>query len=201
MKKYLFIFIIISSLSLFAHVPFFHEAQDNKVHIEDIYLSQIHYYEFTEEHDNIEFNFYLEEGKNLYILLGVPKIERLEDFNFMMYIKDSNNIIIDSFDTRKMDSEIMYEPFGDTYSWEYLRYDEPLKEGIYKVQLTSKEKGKVWIAFGRREEFTAEQLLSLPKLIKGIRDFHELEGRATWEKYTLGITIGLISFLFALKYF
>lgn len=201
MKNLLFIFIIFSSIVLFAHVPFFHESQHNKIYINDVYLSQIHYFEFTEEYDDIKFKFYLEKEKNLYILLGVPKIDRLEDFNFMMDIKDSNNKIIDSFDTSKMNPDIMYEPFGDTYSWEYLRYDESLSEGYYEVELTTKENGKFWIAFGKREEFTAEQILNLPKLIKGIRDFHELEGRATWEKYALGITIGLVSFLFALKYF
>src|SRR6056297_2798108 len=96
MKKIIFVFIIFSSIIIFAHVPFFHESQDNKIYIEDVYLSQIHYFEFTEEYDDIKFNFYLEKEKNLYILLGVPKIDRLEDFNFMMDIKDSNNKIIDS---------------------------------------------------------------------------------------------------------
>lgn len=154
--------------------------------VEDVYLSQIHYYEFDERNDNITFTFDIVEDNNLYIMLGVPKIDRLGYFDFVMEIKNEYNKIIYRLDTRLIKPELMYEFFGDSFSWQYLRYDEPLKEGMYKVVITSEEKGKVWIAFGKREEFTTEQIISLPKLIKGIRDFHELEGRTTWEKYALG---------------
>lgn len=201
MKKIMFIFIIFSSIFVFAHVPFFHESQDNKIYIEDVYLSQIHYYEFDERNDNITFTFDIVENNNLYIILGVPKIDRLENFNLIMKIKNQKDLIIASFDTKELNPEVMYEFFGDTYSLEYLKYEESLKDGRYKVEITSEEKGKVWIAFGKREEFTAEQILSLPKMIKGIRDFHELGGRATWEKYALGITIVLVSILYAFKFF
>jgi len=201
MKKILVFFLISVSLITLAHVPVFHYMNDNSIFIEDVYLSQIHYYEFKEAYNKISFTFNLEENKNLYILLGVPKIDRLENFGFIMSIEDSKGDIIEKFESKNLESEIMYEFFGDTYSWEYLRYDKSLQEGDYSVEISTKEKGKVWIAFGKREEFTTEQIFSLPKLIKVIREFHELEGRATWEKYTLGITIGLVSFLFALKYF
>lgn len=195
MKKIIIFIILIVSILSFAHVPFFHVKDDNNIFIDDIYLSQIHYYEFTDNHKKIEFNFFVKNEENLYILLGVPKIYRSNNFNFEIKITDENENSIDIFDTLELKSEEMYEPFGDTYSWQYLRYDKSLPEGMYKVVLTSNQKGKAWIAFGKREEFTLEQILSLPVMIQDIRNFHELEGIATWEKYALGISSTFFSIL------
>jgi len=50
----------------------------------------------------------------------------------------------------------MYEFFGDTYSYLYVRRDSALtKDGLYSVEIEAKDPGRVWITFGRKEKFTA----------------------------------------------
>ncbi|TYB89665.1 MAG: hypothetical protein FXF54_09640 [Kosmotoga sp.] len=181
-----------------AHVPYFPDTGENKIFVEDIDLSQIYYYKFTEESTVLTFTFEMKDGHNLHLLFGVPKIDRLKDFHPVMKILSPDGETLDFFDTSQLSPEEMYEPFGDTYSWLYVDYDRILDKGTYSVTIEAKEPGKAWITFGRKERFTAGQILSLPKLIQDIREFHELKGIATWEKYALGIlgaiTAGVVLF-------
>ncbi|MFW6119372.1 MAG: hypothetical protein ACOC80_00500 [Petrotogales bacterium] len=193
MRKFLMIFILLLSALSLAHVPFFPEAGDNEIFVEDIDLSQIYYYQFTEDSTILTFTFNMKNGQNLHILFGVPKIDRLEEFHPIMSVISPEGETLDFFDTSEITPEEMYEPFGDTYSWLYVDYDRILDEGVYRVTVEAKEPGKAWVTFGLKERFTVGQIISLPKLIQDIRGFHELEGIATWEKYALGI-IGVITF-------
>lgn len=207
MKKSLVLFVIILSAISFSHVPFFlneNDFSDKSYFVEDVDLSQIYYYEFTGKED-ISFIFESIDEKNLYILYGIPV--GVPEQNSSLYFRPSLSIydpkgnLIDKFDFTNSDPELMHEFFGDSYSFLYLRYNEPFKEdGLYKVTLSSIEPGKIWIAFGKREEFTAEQIFSLNKMIRDIRDFHGLKGLANWQKNGIGMLIyaafvGLIIFL------
>ena len=145
------------------------------------------------------------DEKNLYILYGIPV--GIPEQNSTLYFRPSLSIynpqgaLVDEFDFTNSEPELMHEFFGDSYSFFYLRYDEPFEEnGLYRVTLSSTEPGKAWIAFGKREEFTAEQIFSLNKMIRDIRDFHGLKGLASWQKNGIGMLIyaafvGLIIFL------
>ena len=207
MKRSLVLFIMILSVISFSHVPFFlneNDFSDESYFVEDVDLSQIYYYEFSGKED-ISFIFESIEGKNLYILYGIPV--GIPEQDSTLYFRPSLSIynplgeLVDEYDFTYEEPELMHEFFGDSYSFLYLRYDEPFEEqGLYKVTLSSIEPGKIWIAFGKREEFTAEQIFSLNKMIRDIRDFHGLEGLTSWQKNGIGMLIyaafvGLIIFL------
>jgi len=200
MKKIFLIPILLITVISFSHIPFFVSEEDfynGDYYVDDVDLSQIYYYTFDGMQE-ISFVFGSIPGKSLHILYGIPV--GIPDKNSTLYFRPSLSVygphdnLIDSFDFENSEPELMHEFFGDSYSFVYLRYDKPFEiDGLYRVTLTSKESGKVWIAFGRREEFTIKQIFEINSMIRDIRDFHDLEGLAAWQRVGLSALI-LVAF-------
>lgn len=201
MKKIFLIPILLITIISFSHIPFFVSEGDfynGDYYVEDVDLSQIYYYTF-DGMEEISFVFGSIPGKSLHILYGIPV--GVPNRNSTFYFRPSLSIygpygnLLDSFDFENSEPELMHEFFGDSYSFVYLRYDEPFEEdGLYRVTLTSKEPGKVWIAFGTREEFTIKQIFEINSMIRDIRNFHDLEGLAAWQRVGLSALI-LVAFV------
>ncbi|MDK2951818.1 MAG: hypothetical protein PWQ77_1483 [Kosmotogales bacterium] len=201
MKKIFLIPILLITVISFSHIPFFVSEEDfynGDYYVEDVDMSQIYYYTF-DGMEEISFVFGSIPGKSLHILYGIPV--GVPNRNSALYFRPSLSVygpygnLIDSFDFENSEPELMHEFFGDSYSFVYLRYDEPFEiDGLYRVTLTSEGSGKVWIAFGTREEFTIKQIFEINSMIKDIRNFHDLEGLAAWQRVGLSALI-LVAFV------
>ncbi|MDD3680605.1 MAG: hypothetical protein WC194_02280 [Mesotoga sp.] len=201
MKKTVIFFsmIIIFAVSTFAHIPTFLGPDDfvNGAYlVRDIDLSQIFYY-ILSEGERIVITFEGSIGMQFHMLFGVPKenegMESTKDFRPELTVYDPDRNAYESFVLESIEPEIMYEFFGDTHSYLYVRHDSTLtKDGLYSIEIEATDPGRVWITFGLKEKFTASQIASIPKWIREIREFHYLTGLAKWEMYGLGIA-GILS--------
>ena len=205
----LFLILLLASMA-FAHIPgFLTEADfhDGSFFIEDIQLSQIYYYEFGHP-ESITFSFVGESGENLYIMMGVPVgvpvMEDTKEFRPLVTVIGPDGGIMQEFVLENIEPEVMYEFFGDTDSYLYIRYDTTMPEtGEYRVVIRAEEEGRAWIAFGKEERFTIGQILSIPRWIRQMREFHYLSGLATWEKHAIGglmlITAGIVALVLVFR--
>ncbi len=192
MMKFSLLSLLFFATAVFAHIPGFLTGVDfdnTSFFIDDIQLSQIYYYEF-ERPEGITFSFVGDVGENLYIMfgvpVGVPVMEETKGFRPRVSIYKPDGSLLKEFVLDDVEPEVMYEFFGDTNSYLYIRYDTFIQEaGTYKVVIEASEEGRAWIAFGREERFTFGQILSIPFWIRQMRDFHYLSGLAGWEKYAL----------------
>lgn len=199
-KKFVLLsLLVIFAVSAFAHLPAFLTSNDfakGAFLVRDIDLSQIFYYVFSAA-EEITFVFEGFVGQHFHMLFGVPKeIEGMDstmDFRPELTVYDPDGEIVEDFVLESIEPEIMYEFFGDTYSYLYVRHDSTLaKKGIYSIKVKAEDPGRAWITFGKKEKFTASQIIAVPRWIREIRSFHYLKGLAKWELYGLGI-IGAIS--------
>jgi len=202
--------ILLLASMAFAHIPgFLAEADfdDGSFFIEDIQLSQIYYYEFGRP-ESIAFSFAGSSGENLYIMMGVPVgvpvMEETKSFRPLVTVLKPDDSIMQEFVLEDIEPEVMYEFFGDTDSYLYIRYDTTIPEnGEYRVVIKAEESGRAWIAFGKEERFTFGQVLSIPRWIRQMREFHYLSGLATWEKYAIGglmfLTAGIVALVLVFR--
>lgn len=204
-RLFLITMVFFLGVTLSAHIPGFLEKADfasGSYFVEDIDLSQIFYYEFG-ENETIVFTFGGVPGKELHMLfgvpVGVPEMETTYDYRPTLTLYNPDGSVRDKFDFSQTEPEVMYEFFGDTNSYLYLRYDRLMEnDGTYRLLISSKESGRAWITFGRRESFTFGQILMIPNWIRQIRSFHYMSGLARWEKYGLaglGVIVAVTALL------
>ena len=110
-------------------------------------------------------------GMKFHMLFGVPKeikgMESTKGFRPELTVYDPDENVNESFMLESIEPEIMYEFFGDNYSYLYARHDSALtKDGLYSIEIEAKDPGRVWITFGKKEKFTASQIASIPKWIR-----------------------------------
>jgi len=200
MKKTLILvsLLIVFASSAFSHIPFFLTPEDfveGSYLVKEIDLSQIYYYIFSSA-EKIRFVFEGTAGQQFHMLFGVPKeadnMKSTADFRPNLTFYGPDREVLEDFFLESTEPEIMYEFFGDTYSYLYVRHDSELtKEGIYSVEIEAEGSGRAWITFGKKERFTVAQIAAVPRWIREMRAFHYHTGLAKWEKYGLGI-VGII---------
>ena len=163
---------------------------DSAIELDDIQLSRVVYHEITEDAPSLWLTFDVEEPQSLFVSLGLPLLDRLEDFRPAFAVLGPGLPTIELpfevpeglggvlFETDEvMEPAVFDEPFSRTSSWilreEYVDLPEA---GTYFIVafVPSGETGKLWVAPGDREEFDREDLPELIGVLDEVRAFHEV---------------------------
>jgi hypothetical protein len=176
-----------------AHLPIFDDGTavdaEHALVISDIGLSQVVYHEVTEPVQPLWIAFDAVAGQELYFNPGVPAIDSLKDYRptfalvgpglpdatlpFSIPAGDGAEIYPTSDITAP---KFFHEPFSGTDSWILFEKTVTLPEsGRYYLvgYVPSGQPGKFWIALGKREAFSLDDIAALPQEIARVRAFHE----------------------------
>ncbi len=188
------VLLAIAAAPVLAHRPIFSDKSavdpQNAVVIAEPDISQVIYRPLSKEAPRLWLTFEVKQGFELFIQIGVPKIKGLSNFRpaiavigpglptvalpFPIPQKTGGRI----FPTEHVAKpRVFHEHFTRTDSWilrsETLRLPQ---SGRYYVVAFSpaKQRGKIWLAVGRRESFGLADLLRFPSWSERIRAFHEV---------------------------
>ena len=188
----------------YAHIPYLasdkHNSPESALEIEDITISSVVYQTI---HDNspeswIKFNGI--KGETLYFQMGIPKLNRLQNYSpdvdlfryndiehskYMDTIQKGKGLRYSSYNIKN--PEIFHEPFTNTTSWVLFEKSLVLPEtGTYFLTSFSEQSqtGKLWIAIGKEESFGISDLGKLPASISQIRSFYEVGSINSLLSYT-----------------
>ncbi len=180
---------------------------DRALWMEDIDVSQVAYSELTEVDHALWLAFDADAGTRLDLSLGVPVIDRLTGYRPSLAVvgpglptielpfeapPDAGAVV---FETAGAEPRFFHEPFTGTDSWILLEEAIDLPEtGTYYVLAWPPDEtvGKLWVAIGLREQFGLRDVLSLPKVVRDVRAFHEANRRPS-----VVATAGMLLFLAA----
>jgi len=183
------------SQQLFAHRPIFTAdaaaSPETAIPVAKPDVSQVVYREITQQSPQVWLTFTVPKDFDLFIQIGVPVIDRLEDFRPSMVVigpglpDDAKPLTIPQgmgarvFSTREVEKpRFFHEHFTSTDSWilrsETVRLASP---GRYYLVAFSPEKktGKLWLAIGKKESFSLDDLKQFPSWRKRIQEFHEVK--------------------------
>ncbi|UCD27978.1 MAG: hypothetical protein JSV03_12870, partial [Planctomycetota bacterium] len=129
-------------------------------------------------------------GQEVFLQLGVPAIERLQDFRPALALLGPSLPAVDLPFTvpeglggivlapgAEVEPEFFHEPFTGTDSWILGEIQTVLSESgrYYAVAyVPNGQTGKLWVAPGRQEVFGLADIFSLPTIINQVREFHEV---------------------------
>ncbi len=180
----------------FAHKPIFPEGrgctQDDAIVIDDINVSQVAYTELTEACPRLWLTFDADAGQELYLQIALPQIDRYADLRPAVAVLGPDLPPVDVpfdvpagyggyvFATDDVEEpESFHEPFTGTDDWilKELTRDLPVAGRYYMVAyLPAGEVGKIWVAFGREEQFGLEDFLNFGNIVARTRAYHEVSG-------------------------
>ncbi len=159
--------------------------------ISDVDLSQVIYHEITAESPQLWLGLDLKEGQSVYFQLGVPLIERLRAYRPALALigpqlppTDLPFGLPEGLGAIKFTSEQVaqprefHEPFSGTSSWILSTQTVPVvAAGRYYLVAydPAGQPGKLWVALGKREEFTLRDIAALKDILPKVRQFHEVE--------------------------
>jgi hypothetical protein len=157
--------------------------------VTDVDLSQVVYHEVTAQSPQLWLAFDLEEGRSLYFQLGVPVIDRLEDYRPALALigpglppADLSFAVPDGLGAQVFTSEQVTEPrrfdepFSGTSSWILLTrtIQAPASGRYYLVAYDpAGQPGKLWVTLGQREQFSLSDIAGLQEILPKVRQFHE----------------------------
>jgi hypothetical protein len=189
-------FVLIFTQGSAAHQPTMSDGTAigpaSAIELDDIQLSRVFYHEITEDAPTLWLQFAVDKPQSLFVSLGLPLLDRLEDFRPAVVVLGPGLPEIDLpfevpeelggvlFETDEiLEPEVFHEPFSRTSSW-ILREEhvDLLEAGIYFIVafVPSAETGKLWVAPGDREEFTLADIFELSGVLDDVRAFHEVSG-------------------------
>ncbi len=188
-----FFFLVLLSPPAFAHRPTFSDGSakdaNSALAIEDVDVSQVVYHTVTEDAPQLWQTFVLEEPRSIWVQIGVPVIDRLEDYRPAVAILGPGLPEIDlPFDVPEglggkilstegvTDPREFHEHFTDTRSWILLEenVDLPQAGRHYLVAyVPSAELGKLWVAVGKKEVFGLADIFVAGDWTVKARTFHE----------------------------
>ena len=179
-----------------AHRPIFTEGDpssaESAIAIEDPDLSQVVYYEITQEAPRLWLTFKGQPDQEVYLQVGIPLIDRLEAFRPAMALvgpglpeaevpfdlPDGCGALV--FPTDDVaEPRRFHEPFTGTRSWILREERVNLTEAgdYYAVAFVpSGDHGKMWLSIGTREDWGVGDVGKLPEWTKKVRAFHETGG-------------------------
>jgi hypothetical protein len=149
------------------------------------------------------------KGQSLYFQPGVPKIDKFRNLKPEVVIvgpglPKANDLPFEipsgmgalAF-TSTGTPTVFYEPVTDTYSWIYFNQTIFLPESgrYYIVSFfpPSSEAGNLFIAVGKIEQFTPQDIINVFNILPQIRAFYGLTGLPGWMNAVIGISaVGLI---------
>jgi hypothetical protein len=166
---------------------------EHAIEFVDPQISRVVYHEVTAEAPQVWVTFEVDQPQALKIQLGVPLIDRLEDFRPAFALLGPGLPSVELpftvpeglggsvFESGNVtEPEVFDEPFTGTTSW-ILRDEEvqlPAAGRYYVVAyVPSGEQGKLWVALGVEEVFELDDILTLPEVIADVRAFHEVPAR------------------------
>ena len=183
-----------SSSAVLAHQPIISDgtadAAEEAMFLDDIQISRVIYHEVTEDAPQVWLTFEVAEPQVLDLSLGVPKIDRLENFRpayaifgpglpaFSGPIDAPQGLGGLFFSTDEVTQpEVFDEPFSCTSSWilDERQVDLPAAGRYYIVAFAPQgELGKLWIAPGVEEVFPLTEIFALIRTTREVRAFHEV---------------------------
>lgn len=188
--------LLVAAVPAWAHKPIFPDGagctRDDAIVVEDVTISQVAYTEITDGCPQLWLTFEAEAGQELYLQIALPQIERYADLRPAVAVLGPGLPTVDvPFDVPEgyggyvfttddvTEPESFHEPFTGTDSWILRERTQDLPEaGQYYIvaYVPSGETGKIWVAFGRQEQFGLGDIVSLPGTIATVREFHEVSG-------------------------
>ncbi len=177
-----------------AHQPIISDGSaviaENAMFLDDIQISRVVYHEVTEDAPQVWLAFEVAEPQVLDLSLGVPKIDRLENFRpayaifgpglpaFSGPIDPPQGLGGLLFSTDEvMEPDVFDEPFSCTSSWilDDRQVELPAAGRYYIVVFSPQtELGKLWIATGIKEVFPLAEIVTLLRTTREVRAFHEV---------------------------
>ncbi len=175
-------------------------------------VSQLILHEVSETNEEVWLTFGGTAGDSVYLQLGVPVIENLSGYLPAVALVGpglpSATVPFDlpngtgalTFEASSSEVEFFSEPFTGTESWIYVEEDVTLPStGTYYIVGYHPEDaaGKLWIAFGREEQFGISDILAYPETLRTVRDFHEVSDEPVGIIPRLFLIVAAILRLFA----
>jgi hypothetical protein len=177
-----------------AHKPIFPDGrgcdQADAIAVEDVSVSQVAYTELTETCPQLWLTFEGVAGQDLYLQIALPQIERFKDLRPAVAVLGpglptvSVPFAVPSgyggyvFKTDDVsEPKAFHEPFTGTDSWilKELNQTVPAAGTYYIVAyIPSGQFGKIWVAFGKAEQFGLGDLLNFGNIVATVRAFHEV---------------------------
>ncbi|MCK6486490.1 MAG: hypothetical protein L6R00_20425 [Phycisphaerae bacterium] len=176
----------------------------------DVDVSKVVYHEVTVDAPRLWMTVEGIEGQELYVQLGLPAIERLANYRPSVAVLGPDlpsislpfeipaglgGVLLTSGDV--VDPTAFDEPFSSTRSWILLEKDVTLaKAGTYFIVAfgPAGQPGKLWVATGREEKFSLDEIGQLPGLLQQVRAFHEASAGAPCFLLPLAATVGVFAF-------
>ena len=169
-----------------AHIPYLskdeHFDAETALPINDIHISKAIYQTLSESRPTSWIKFYGSQEEDLYVQIGVPKIQELEDFRPSLYLikpsstkKEVTSTASKFIDTSIKKPMLFHEPYSDTHSWVFGEITLKLPENgtYYLVSIKDELKvGKLWVSIGKEERFGMSDMGRLPGTITEVRKFH-----------------------------
>jgi len=177
-----------------AHRPVFPDgdasAWQNAIQIDRPAVSQVVYYELQGQELRLWLTFVADAGFEVFLQLGLPKIDRLADYRPSFALLGSGFEPIDlPFDTPEglggrvfttedvSDPRVFHEPFTDTTSWivKEVTVTLPQSGRYYVVAWPNGDAAdKLWLSIGREETFGLGDLFLFDDWTGQARQFHEV---------------------------
>lgn len=177
-----------------AHQPILSDGSANSpesaILLRDVQISRVIYHEVTAEAPQVWMAFDVSEPQSLKVTLGVPFIDRLAAYRPAVALigpglpptdlpqgspAGLGGVVIDTRDVAE--PEFFNEPFSGTQSWIVAEQELELPQaGRYYLVAYSptNEAGKLWVAPGVKEVFSAADFGSLAGDLGDVRAFHEV---------------------------
>ena len=214
-KVFLFLIFVLSvSLFNFAHAPIISNMSgadiSNAIPINDIQISKVLYKVLEKDGNFVWLIFQAKEGESLYFQVGTPKTDKYKELKPAVAIvgpglPKTNNLpfqiphgmgalLFESSDQ----PQAFYEPVTDTNSWIHITKTITLPEtGKYYIVgyfPPNGQAGNLFIAVGKIERFTWQDIVNVFKILPEIRAFYGLSGLPGWMNVVVGLSlIGILA--------
>lgn len=176
----------------------------------DVNVSRVVYHEVTADAPRVWMTFQGTTGQLLYVQLGLPAIERLASYRPSVAVLGPGlpainlpfeipaglgGMVLSSSDVTN--PTVFDEPFSGTRSWILLEQEIPLPQaGTYYVVAfdPAGQPGKLWVATGREEQFSLDEIGQLSGVLQQVRAFHETSAGAPCFLLPVAGVVGIFMF-------
>ncbi len=210
----------VTATAALAHRPIFVEPRSNTTRANAVKIGdpEISWAVYAQLADAGELNYYRFEGKRglrVRIEMSVPRIESARAFGFdvaligkgldaarVPFALEAGEGAQVAADSGQEDARVFDEPFTQTSYWkrQTLRAELPA-DGTYWIAVYDPRgrAGKYVLAIGEREEWGADDLVSMPSIVARVREFFGQAQAASPIPIGLGILFGALALFGAIR--